>query len=166
MACVLELLIRLLLVLRKPATFRFRPEVFIMWFVYTLHFLELQWTNFEWMLCSTATFHAMTWNHPLEATIYKRKFQVPGLDEVILHFNQSICVWRRSSSPSQNVVVKSCRLWARETAHAKGHKKTAVWSETPCQVTLTREVSFGQFRTGVSPFVLLEMFGASCVVSS
>ena len=24
--------------------------------------------------------------------MYKRKFQVPGLDEVILHFNQSICV--------------------------------------------------------------------------
>ena len=66
--CVLELLIRLLLVLRKPATFRFRPEVFIMWFVYTLHFLELQWTNFQWMLCSTATFHcndleSSTWSN-------------------------------------------------------------------------------------------------------
>ena len=35
-------------------------------------------TSFEWMFGETPVFHVKIWNHPIETTIYKWMFQVPG----------------------------------------------------------------------------------------
>ena len=115
----------------------------------------------------------MTWNHPLEATIYKRKFQVPGLDEVILHFNQSICVGEVRRQPHKSSRQVMPFVGTRKNTHAEGQKENRQFeSETPRHVTFMssnvyREVSFGQFRTGVSPFVFfLEFWSFICCESS
>ena len=40
--------------------------------------LELQTTSFLWMFGETTIFHVKIWNHPIETTIYKWLFGVPG----------------------------------------------------------------------------------------
>ena len=41
-------------------------------------YLELQTTSFLWMFGETTIFHVKIWNHPIETTIYKWMFGVPG----------------------------------------------------------------------------------------
>ena len=42
------------------------------------HHLEPQTTIYEWLFGETTIFYVMIWNHPIETSIYKWSFGVPG----------------------------------------------------------------------------------------
>jgi len=49
--------------------------------------LELQTTSLKWMFGKTTTLHVKILNHPIETTIYKQMFQVPGTDHPTCWFD-------------------------------------------------------------------------------
>ena len=56
---------------------------------------------FKWMFGETTMFYVMIWNHPIETTIYKQMFQIPGIGDTssfpvvfpLSHLHQKKLTW-------------------------------------------------------------------------